>query len=218
MNYANKQQGYYGNVRHDLIDFFGEVNNLKVLEIGAAYGETLYYLKEQKKASEVIGVELFKDEKNLDKYKKIDKLYFGNINDIDLSIYKNYFDLIILADVIEHIDEPLLTLEKAKSLLKQNGVLLISLPNIRHYSAFVKIFIKGSFKYEDNGIFDYTHVRFYCKKDMIELANKANLNVLKSEGSISNYKGKSLVKYINKLTFGFFEEFFSVQNYFIFGK
>jgi hypothetical protein len=53
---------------------------------------------------------------------------------------------------------------------------------------------------------------------MIELANKANLNVLKSEGSISNYKGKSLVKYINKLTFGFFEEFFSVQNYFIFGK
>ena len=69
-------------------------------------------------------------------------------------------------------------------------------------------FIKGSFKYEDNGIFDYTHVRFYCKKDMIELANKANLNVLKSEGSISNYKGKSLVKYINKLTFGFFEEFF----------
>jgi len=45
------------------------------------------FKKSKKKASEVIGVELFKDQKNLDKYKKIDQLYFGNINDIDLSNY-----------------------------------------------------------------------------------------------------------------------------------
>lgn len=218
MNYEDKKQGYYGNVRQDLIAFFGNFKGMKVLEVGAAYGETLYYIKQHKEASEVVGVELFKDLKNIKKYKKLDDLIFGDINDINLSNYNNNFDLIILADVIEHINEPLPVLEKLKSLLKDDGKILISLPNIRHYSAFVKIFLKGSFEYEDNGIFDYTHTRFYCKKDMVRLANKANLKLIKSEGSIKKYKGSSIAKIINKCTLGYFEEFFSVQNYFIFSK
>ena len=42
---------------------------MKVLEVGAAYGETLYYIKQHKEASEVVGVELFKDLKNIENIK-----------------------------------------------------------------------------------------------------------------------------------------------------
>ena len=218
MNYEDKKQGYYGNVRHDLITFFGNFKGMKVLEVGAAYGETLYYIKQHKEASEVVGVELFKDLKNIEKYKKLDDLIFGDISNINLSNYKNYFDLIILADVIEHINEPLPVLEKLKSLLKDDGKILISLPNIRHYSAFVKIFLKGSFEYEDNGIFDYTHARFYCKKDIVKLVEKSSFTIEKVEGSVRNYKGKSLAKIFNLLTLRVFEEFLSVQYFFIIKK
>jgi len=84
------------------------------------------------------------------------------------------------------------------------------MPNIRHYSAFLKIFIKGDFRYEESGIFDYTHVRFIAKniKEMIEAAD---LKVIHCEGSIKNYNGNSTAKIINKVTFGLFEEFFSTQ-------
>jgi 2-polyprenyl-3-methyl-5-hydroxy-6-metoxy-1,4-benzoquinol methylase len=215
MNYENKQEGYYNNVRHDLIRFFNKsITNLKVLEVGAAYGETLFFLKKSGIASEVVGIELFQDSTNIDKYKELDQFLFGDIQTLDVSNFDNYFDVILLADVLEHLIEPLPVLEKVKNLLKKDGEIIISIPNIRHYSSFIKIFIKGNFQYEDSGIFDYTHTRFYCKKDIIKLVQKAGFTIEISEGSIKNYQGKSAAKIFNFLTFGVFEEFLSVQYFF----
>lgn len=214
MNYENKQESYYNNIRHDLINFIGEIKEKsRFLEIGAAYGATLHFLKEKRFASEVVGVELYQDQENLNRYKLLDDFYFGDIETINLDKYQEYFDFIILADVLEHISEPKKVLEKIKPLLKKDGRVIISMPNIRHYSSFVKIFIKGNFEYEESGIFDYTHARFYCKKDMIVLFEQAGYTVKICESSIEKYKDKSTAKIINKLTFGLFEEFFSVQYY-----
>lgn len=215
MNYENKQEGYYNNVRHDLIRFFNKSKgNLKVLEVGAAYGETLFFLKNSGMTSEVVGVELFQDSNNLDKYKKLDHFLFGDIQTLDLSKFENYFDVILLADVLEHLVEPLPVLEKIRKLLKKDGEIIISIPNIRHYSSFIKIFLKGNFQYEDSGIFDYTHMRFYCKSDIVKLVQKAGFTIEKLEGSVKNYDGKSFAKILNILTFSLFEEFLSVQYFF----
>lgn len=116
--------------------------------------------------------------------------------------------------MLEHIIEPLPVLEKVKQMVKQEGEIIISVPNIRHFSAFVKIFIKGNFEYQDSGIFDFTHMRFYCKSDLIRLVEKANYKVQLVEGSIKNYDKNSITKILNRLTFGLFEEFFSIQ-YFV---
>lgn len=215
MNYENKDSSYYSNIRLDLVNLINtDKTSLKVLEIGAAYGETLYYLKEKGLADEAIGVELFEDKKNKEKYKKIDRFIFGNINEIDFPEFEGYFDLILLPDVLEHIFDPKVTLKKVHKYLKGDGEIIVSMPNIRHYSAFVNIFIKGDFKYEDSGIFDYTHVKFYCKKNIKELLESANFRILDTESSIKNFKGKSFAKTINNITFGFFEEFFSTQYFF----
>jgi SAM-dependent methyltransferase len=215
MNYENKDSNYYSNIRKDLIGLISKKNNpLTVMEIGAAYGETLFYLKKNEIAKEIVGVELFEDIKNKNRYKKVDKFIFGNIENIELPEYENYFDLILLPDVLEHLLEPLKVLEKVQNYLKSDGEVIVSMPNIRHYSAFIKIFLKGNFKYEESGLFDYTHLRFYCKKDIKALLQSSNFKILSAEGSIRNYKGKSIAKIINTLTFGIFEEFFSVQFYF----
>lgn len=215
MNYENKDSSYYSNIRLDLVNLINtDKTSLKVLEIGAAYGETLYYLKEKGLADEAIGVELFEDKKNKEKYKKIDRFIFGNINEIDFPEFEGYFDLILLPDVLEHIFDPKVALKKVHKYLKGDGEIIVSMPNIRHYSAFVNIFIKGDFKYEDSGIFDYTHVKFYCKKNIKELLESANFRILDTESSIKNFKGKSFAKTINNITFGFFEEFFSTQYFF----
>ena len=214
MNYEEKSKNYYSYIRHDLMEFLDKKKYSKVLEIGAAYGDTLFYLKEKSLADEVVGIDLFQDEENLNNYKKVDKFIFGNINEIDLSEYKNYFNLILLPDVLEHIYDPKKTLNIVYNLLKEDGEICVSMPNIRHYSAFVKIFLKGDFKYDEIGIFDYTHVRFYCKKNIQELLESSNFEIMKSEGSIRNFKGKSVAKIINKISFGLFEEFFSTQYFF----
>jgi SAM-dependent methyltransferase len=219
MNYDKKGADYYSNIRLDLINLIDKKSqNLKVLEIGAAYGETLFYLKQNGIASEVVGVDIFEDAKNKQNYKPLDQFIFGDIEKIDLPEYFQHFDLILLADVLEHLFEPKSVLETLKKYLKEDGKMIISMPNIRYYSALYKIVFKGDFKYEESGIFDYTHVRFYCRKNIQELLETAGYKVLKQESSIINYQGKSIAKLINLITFGIFEEFFSTQYFFVVKK
>lgn len=219
MNYNEKGADYFSNIRKDLIQLIhpGQ-KGLNILEVGAAYGETLYYLKQQGIATEAVGVDIFEDTKHPENYKNIDRFIFGNIEELDFPEFVNHFDLILLPDVLEHLIEPKKVLHKLKPYLKDNGQIIVSMPNIRHYSAFVKIFLKGDFRYEESGIFDYTHMRFYCRKNIAELLEQSGYKILKQQSSIKNYKGKSSAKIINTVTFGIFEEFFSYQYFFVIGK
>ena len=219
MNYEEKAPDYFSNIRKDLTNLIKpNSKDLKILEIGAAYGETLFYLKENGIASECVGVDLFEDVNNKQNYKNIDRFIFGNIEQIDLAEYNDYFDVILLPDVLEHLLEPKPVLNKIKKYLKEDGKIIVSMPNIRHYSALIKIFIKGDFRYEESGIFDYTHMRFYCRKNIQELLEISGYKIIIQESSIKNYKGKSAAKLINLITFGIFEEFFSYQYFFVIKK
>lgn len=210
----NKNESYYSNIRLDLVNLITKNDNFKVLEIGAGYGETLTYLKESRNAKEVIGVDLNFDKSKEKFYNQTDKFIFGDIEKISLDNYNNYFDVIILADILEHLKNPNDILEKLKQNLKKDGEIIASIPNIRNLNALYKIFIKGSFLYEDEGLFDNTHLRFYCKKDMITLFNESGFKVSFIESALKNYRQKSIKKTINRITFGLFEEFLTTQ-YFI---
>jgi 2-polyprenyl-3-methyl-5-hydroxy-6-metoxy-1,4-benzoquinol methylase len=219
MNYNEKAPDYFSNIRKDLINLIdANAKDLKILEVGAAYGETLYYLKQNGIAAEAVGVDIFEDVKNKQNYKPLDRFIFGDIEKIELPEYNQYFDLILLPDVLEHLFEPKSVLQALKKYLKEDGKIIVSMPNIRYYSALYKIVFKGDFKYEESGIFDYTHVRFYCRKNIQELLETAGYTILKQESSIKNYQGKSLSKLINLITFGIFEEFFSTQYFFVVKK
>jgi 2-polyprenyl-3-methyl-5-hydroxy-6-metoxy-1,4-benzoquinol methylase len=215
MNYKDKSTAYFSNIRHDLIALIDKnEKGLRVLEIGAAYGETLFYLKNLGVASEAIGIDIFEDTANKANYKPIDRFIFENIETADFPEYYGSFDLILLPDVLEHLIDPKKVLHKVYKYLKDDGTIIVSMPNIRHYSALKKIFFNGDFSYEESGIFDSTHMRFYCRKNIKQLLENSGFKTLIEEGSIKKYKGKSIAKIINKITFGVFEEFFSYQYFF----
>jgi 2-polyprenyl-3-methyl-5-hydroxy-6-metoxy-1,4-benzoquinol methylase len=219
MNYNEKASDYYSNIRKDIVNLINpNLKGLRILEVGAAYGATLHYLKQEGTASETVGIDLFEDSNNRQNYKPTDRFIFGNIEEMELQEYENYFDVILLPDVLEHLTEPKKALDKLKKCLKNDGNMIVSMPNIRHYSAFKQIYLKGDFRYQESGIFDYTHMRFYCKKNIQELLEGSGYKVLKRESSIKNFKGKSITKAINLITFGIFEEFFSYQYFFVVRK
>ena len=147
-------------------------------------------LKETGIAAEVIGIDLFEDTKNKDKYMPVDRFIFGDIQALELDEYKNYFDLIMFPDVLEHLTEPKPVLEKMKNYLKDDGNIIVSMPNIRHHTALRKIFLKGDFRYEESGIFDYTHARFYCRKNIKKLIESAGFTVIKQQGSAIGQSSK----------------------------
>ncbi|MBT7610764.1 MAG: class I SAM-dependent methyltransferase [Bacteriovoracaceae bacterium] len=208
---------YYHNVRTDLIEPFKNQQGLKILEVGAASCSTLLYLKETKIAKHVTGVELLEVDPELQNHELIDRMIIGNFEDDQLDL-ENDFDVIICGDVLEHMIDPWKAVKNIYNHLKPNGHLIFSVPNIRFFKVLLKIGLKGSFKYEDSGIFDRTHLRFFCLEDAKELATQAGFKIEQCLSDLDvrpNNEKISLKdkKYLfHKFTFGLFKELLSYQN------
>jgi 2-polyprenyl-3-methyl-5-hydroxy-6-metoxy-1,4-benzoquinol methylase len=94
----------------------------------------------------------------------------------------NRYDIVVCADVLEHLIHPLDTLKSLQHLLNDNGIMVISIPNI----AFVQyriLHLIGKFDYcEEGGVMDATHLRFYTAKTIRSFCKDAGLQVIKLRG------------------------------------
>jgi 2-polyprenyl-3-methyl-5-hydroxy-6-metoxy-1,4-benzoquinol methylase len=87
------------------------------------------------------------------------------------------FDAICFNDVLEHMLDPGEALTAAGSYLSEGGVVLASIPNIRHWQMVKHVLIGGNFTYTDTGLFDRTHLRFFTRASMLDLFEKAGYEV-----------------------------------------
>ena len=79
------------------------------------------------------------------------------------------YDVIVFNDVLEHMVDPSAALRASRDLLAPNGSVIASIPNFRNWRTLNTILREGTFAYEDSGVLDRTHLRFFCKRDIIEL-------------------------------------------------
>jgi SAM-dependent methyltransferase len=85
-------------------------------------------------------------------------------------------DVILCADVLEHLRDPWAVLAWLRTLLAPGGRALISVPNIAHWTA-RRALLRGRFDYADHGLFDRTHLRFFTRASAAELARRAGFAV-----------------------------------------
>ncbi len=154
---------YYKNPRSEIVEVVPEgVRTL--LDVGCASGAFGAKVKERG-GIEVWGVELNGDVAEHAK-SRLDQVFVGEAIKVFPELPQGKFDLITFNDVLEHMTEPGDVLRAAKALLSPTGKVLMSLPNIRHWDAFLRIARDGDFPYEDAGIFDRTHLRFFTRKSI----------------------------------------------------
>ena len=91
----------------------------------------------------------------------------------------NKYDYIVILDVLEHVHDPEKVLTKLKLLLKDEGTILLSVPNIGHNSILINL-LANKFVYTSVGLLDDTHVHFYTYESLKQLLEKVGL-VTKSE-------------------------------------
>jgi 2-polyprenyl-3-methyl-5-hydroxy-6-metoxy-1,4-benzoquinol methylase len=82
------------------------------------------------------------------------------------------FDLVMFGDVLEHLVDPVQALQRAASLLNPGGRVLVSLPNVAHWTVRGKLLL-GRFDYQAVGVLDATHLRFFTKKSARALLRQA---------------------------------------------
>lgn len=96
---------------------------------------------------------------------------------------ENYFDTIICADVLEHLVDPWQVLRQLRERLAPGGELIASLPNVRNWSI-VRRLLEGRWEYEDAGILDQTHLRFFTWQECIRMFERAGFTITHAEPKI----------------------------------
>jgi len=89
---------------------------------------------------------------------------------------KLFFDVIVLADILEHVVHPDAVLQKLKPFLKHTGIMIVSLPNIANWTIRLKLLF-GNFTYTKTGILDRTHLRFFTRKTACDFFHQHSLTI-----------------------------------------
>lgn len=140
--------------------------NSLVLDVGCSTGMMGRYLASEKNCI-VDGVDI--DEKALENCKTAyRKIAIKNLETDDLTdvLVEESYDFIIVADVIEHLNDPGQLLAQLKLLVKPYGTIIFSVPNITHIAASLELLL-GNFDYRQHGLLDSTHVRFYSYTNLV---------------------------------------------------
>lgn len=148
--------------------------NSVVLEFGPAYGRLTQYLKEE------LGCQVYCIEIDSEAIPFIKNYTVEVLND-DIENYKWLdkwqdisFDYIIFADVLEHLHQPDKVLSNSKKLLKNDGTILFSVPNIAHVAILDSLY-NNLFEYQKTGILDETHLRFFTYYSIEQLCQNVGL-------------------------------------------
>ena len=178
--------------------------NKRVIDFGCATGYFARLLSDR--GCEVTGVEGNpKAAKVAQEYCQeviIADLDFSSLSDIlSAQISETKFDVAIFGDVLEHLRNPWQVLRETRNLLKPQGYVVASIPNIAH-GAIRLALLQGNFEYQPLGILDNTHLRFFTRKTIEQLFEDAGYIIDAIEQTkLPIYANSDLIPAIEKNNF-----------------
>ena len=162
------------NLSHtQVIDAVG--HDKRVLDVGCATGYLARQLGSQ--GCKVSGVEI--DAKAAEMAQPyLEDLVVADLNTARLSSLfpPRSFDVIIFADVLEHLLDPAQVLRDSLELLAPDGHIVMSVPNVAHGGVRLAL-LQGRWNYTETGLLDRTHVRFFTYSTLLSLIHDAGLVV-----------------------------------------
>jgi methionine biosynthesis protein MetW len=141
------------------------------LDLGCASGGLLALLRP--KAGRLAGLELSPTAARA-AAQVADEVVQGALEDRDLPFAPGAFDLVVLADVLEHLADPAAALARAVGWCRPGGSVLVSVPNVAHWSARLAL-ARGRWPEADSGIFDSSHLRWFTHASLGQLLADAGL-------------------------------------------
>lgn len=204
MSEATIDEGYYENQRPEIARLIPPTAKV-ILDAGCGKGRLGALLKQEIRDRKVFGIEyvasIAREAEGV-----LDGVVVGDLQSMTITFAAGLFDCIVFADVLEHVTDPTTVLHRFQPYLKKDGFVLCSIPNIRHYTAIMKV-IKG-WRYEDFGIFDRTHLRFFSLRSMKQLLADAGYMVDHVQPRLVASRKMNV---LNALCFGRLNDFLAMQ-------
>jgi len=107
------------------------------------------------------------------------------------------FDVVICADVLEHMAEPQEGLRGAAQALAPGGIMVASIPNVRNWRDVLwPLLTHGTWTYTERGILDSTHLRFFTRRSMCQFFGDNGWSVQSVTG-INMHRREKLVSAVS---------------------
>lgn len=197
-----KNPEYYGHPRREMREHI-PADAARLLDIGCGAGAFAAGLRAERDQAgrnmEIWGVEMSPEAARL-AAEVMDRILTGDFHQVEKELPRGHFDAIVLNDVLEHVIHPDEVLRRVRPLLAPGGVVVASIPNVRHFFNVVDLVVHGRWDYTDEGILDRTHLRFFTRSSMKRMFQENGYRVDRMVGI--NPTGSLKFKLMNLLTLG----------------
>ncbi len=166
----------------------------RILDVGCGLGKTGQMLRERG-FEEVFAVEVNPHAAQQAKPYYQEVIVCDIEKDI-LPFSKGFFDCILYGDVLEHLVDPWRVLRNYREILKDDGIIICSIPNIRYYKILKPLILNGRWEYVDLGILDRTHLRFFTLKTIENMFRETGYEIKKL---IKKKRCSKTMKFVNRL-------------------
>ena len=209
--------GYFETLRDEIEALLPESPSL-VMDIGCGKGVTSQWLKQIRPNITTVGVEIDKSAAAV-AASVVDTVLVADLDKgLDaLDSYRGRIDLLLLLDVLEHLHDPWTRLQEFKTFLAPAGVVIASIPNVRNVKVLVPLLLKGDWQYQDSGILDRTHLRFFTRRTVLELFAGAGYEIQQiactgplQPGRIKSVSGQ-IAFFANLMLVGLLKDFIAHQ-------
>jgi 2-polyprenyl-3-methyl-5-hydroxy-6-metoxy-1,4-benzoquinol methylase len=172
-----KQTPAHDNYNPDLLKIM-PYNAKNIVECGSSSGALAKAYKESNRVCNYIGIEIDPEYARLSQ-RYCDSVMVANIDQLDNSILDQLteIDCWVFGDVLEHLVDPWTLLGNVKKTLSINGCVVACIPNMQHWSIQLKLNC-GMLQYENTGLLDKTHLRWFTRITIIELFKSAGFKII----------------------------------------
>jgi 2-polyprenyl-3-methyl-5-hydroxy-6-metoxy-1,4-benzoquinol methylase len=209
-SYIDKTTDYFAHARTEIAPLL-PAHCGRVLELGCGSGATLGWLRQSLKTSRTVGIEIAEAAASAARA-HADEVYWADFEHDRVTMVTDQFDVILCLDVLEHMVNPWAIVDRlVTEHLAPGGLMIASVPNVRHYNVVLPLLFGGRWDYAEAGPLDRTHLRFFTRNSALQLLTHTQLST--PSCSATGFDGFSKKQIVNALTLGLFREFVTYQYY-----
>ncbi len=168
---------YYLHPREILAEQIAEPleKEIRLLDVGCGCGAFMGHMQGKYPHASVYGIELFSKAAGF--AETMGEVICGDVEHMEFPWPEGFFDYMVFGDVLEHLDDPQAVLTRLARCLKTGGHIIVSMPNIKHWSVMLPLLLEDKFTYEDAGILDRTHRKLYTGREIAGLLTRSGYRV-----------------------------------------